>query len=128
MKKQIEAARCAPSVASIARQVPADAASSSEDWAENILRSLIQWQIEQIQMKPSNHTPTVNRRARQARTMTELVNTLNKLDAVQKRRDGKGRKVKPRDYSTIREDFIRRLDQLLAARGEEPLPGKSEPE
>jgi hypothetical protein len=75
----------------MARSVPARGEVFVEDWAADILRSIIQWQIEQIQMKPSTNAATVNRRAREARTMSELVNTLTKLDAVQKRCEGKAR-------------------------------------
>jgi hypothetical protein len=118
----------APSLPAMARSVPARGEVFVEDWAADILRSIIQWQIEQIQMKPSTHAATTNRRAREARTMSELVNTLTKLDAVQKRREGKARKAKPRDDTAIRDEFIRRLDQLLAATGKGAIPGKPEPE
>lgn len=78
-------------------------------------------------MKPSTNTKTATIRARDARTMTELVRTLEKLDAVNRRREAKGRKSKPRDDKAIKEEFIRRLDQLLAARGEGGGSGKPEP-
>ena len=118
----------APSLPAMARALSARGESFSEDWAADILRSIIQWQIEQIQMKPSKQMATTNRRAREARTVSELVNTLTKLDAVQKRREGKAKKAKPRDDTAIREDFIRRLDQLLAAASAGAISGKPESE
>jgi hypothetical protein len=128
MKKPMQAADASPSAAAFVQKGGSVPAPSSEDWALDCLKRILNAQIEEIYMKPSTTKATVRRRARDARTVGELVNTLSKLDAVEKRREGKGRKAYPRDDSTVREDFIRRLDQLLAARGQGALPGKPDPE
>ena len=127
MTKQTDA-ESAPSTSSIAQQAPPESAPLSEDWAVDMLRRIIRWQFEDIKMKPSKTKTAANRRAHEARSVSELVNTITKLDAVERRREGKGRKVKPRDDSNIREEFIRRLDQLLAATRQTALPEKSDPE
>jgi hypothetical protein len=127
-KKQADAEEAGQSVASVAQQAPADHAPDPEDWAADIIRAVLKWQIEQIRMKPSKNANTANRRAKDARTTAELVRTLERLDAVEKRREGKGRKAKPRNDKDIKEEFVRRLDQLLAARDEGSVPPKPERE
>ena len=99
-------------------------AEDPEDFAADLIRAVLKWQIEQIQMNPSKTTKQAGLRARDARTMTELVRTMEKLDAVEKRREGRGRKSKSRDDKAIKENFVRRLDQLLAARGEGGVSAK----
>jgi hypothetical protein len=115
-KKQAAADEPEQLVDIIAAIAPADDAPLPDDWAAEIIRRVLAWQIEQIKMKPSKNTGAATVRARDARTMTELVRNLDRLDAVNKRREGKGRKSKSRNDKDIREEFIRRLDQLLAAR------------
>jgi ribosomal protein L17 len=116
-----------PSVASVLRQLIADESPIRDDWTAELIQRALAWQIEQMEMKPSKNIITASVRARDARTMTELVRTLEKLDAVTRRREAKGRKSKPRDDTAIKEEFIRRLDQLLAVRSEGSSPGKPEP-
>jgi hypothetical protein len=116
-----------PSVASVLRQLIADESPAPEDWTAEIIRRALAWQIEQMEMKPSKNPKIAAVRVRDARTMTELVRTLEKLDAVTRRREAKGRKPKPRDDRAIKEEFIRRLDQLLATRSEGGGAGKPEP-
>jgi hypothetical protein len=125
-KKQTDADEAEQSLASVAQSVPSIGAPIPEDWAADILRAVITWQIEQIRMKPSKDTKAAAIRARDTRTMRELLNTMEKLDAVEKRRESKGRKSKPRDDKALKEEFVRRLDQLLAARSESGVPGKPE--
>jgi len=95
-----------------------------DDWAVEVVRRVLDWQIKRIQMKPSQDIKEANSRARDSRTLTELVRTLEKLDAVVKRHEGKGKKPKSRDDKEIKEQFVRRLDQLLAARDEGGVPAK----
>ncbi|HEY4264902.1 MAG TPA: hypothetical protein VGM72_06255 [Micropepsaceae bacterium] len=133
-KKHTDAEAAAESVGSVVRRIIADESPVLEDWPENwpenwtadLIRRVLAWQIEQMEMKPSKSPKIAAQRARDARTMTELVRTLEKLDAVNRRRESKGRKTKPRDDKAIKEQFIRRLDQLLAARVEGPAAGKPE--
>jgi hypothetical protein len=115
-KKQATADEAEQSVATVAEQAHIDDAPIPEEWAADILRAVLAWQIEQIKMKPSKNTKCAIVRARDARTMSELLRTLERLDAVEKRREGKGKKPKSRNDADIKADFIRRLDQLLAAR------------
>jgi len=128
MNKDIAAPIAASRPALPVEQARPEPASQGDDWAVDMLRRIIEWQFEQIQMKASKTTAETSRRARDARSVSQLVNALSKLDAAEKRRERKGRKASTRDDSTVREDFIRRLDQLLAPRGEIALPGKPEPE
>ena len=97
-----------------------------EDWTVHLIRRVLEWQMEEILTKPSKSPAVANARARDIRTMTELVRTMEKLDAANRRREAKGRKAKPRDDTAIKEEFVRRLDQLLAARSEENFSGKPE--
>jgi hypothetical protein len=127
-RQQAAADEAPQSLASFVRQIFADQNLVPEDWAADLIRRVLKWQIEQLDMKPSNDTKTANVRAKDARTMTELVRTLEKLDAVEKRREGKGRKEKARNDKDIKEQFVRRLDQLLAARDEASVPPKPERE
>jgi hypothetical protein len=117
MKKPIADATAALLVALPVQRAPPEPASFHEDWAVDMLRRIIKWQFEQIEMKPPKTMAAANRRAREARSVSELVNAITKLDAAEKRRERKGRKAQGRDDSTAREDFIRRLDQLLATTG-----------
>jgi hypothetical protein len=115
------------SLASVLRRIIADETPLPEDWATALIARALTWQFEQIEMRPTRNPKTAAARAREARTMTELVRTLEKLDAANRRREAKGRKAKPRDDTATKEEFIRRLDQLLAAGGEGGGAGKPEP-
>lgn len=123
-KKQADADEAEQSVASVAQSVPSVGAPVPEDWAADILRAVLKWQIEQIRMKPETNKEVAAARARDSRTMKELVHTMERLHAVEKRRDSKTRKSRSRDDKAIKEEFVRRLDQLLAARIESDVPGK----
>jgi hypothetical protein len=87
-----------------------------EDWTVHLIRRVLEWQMEEILTKPSQTPASANARARDIRTMTELVRTLERLDAAARRREGKAKKPKAGDDENIKQAFIRRLDQLLAAR------------
>lgn len=127
-KKEAATDQVEQSVATIAEQAHSDRAPIPEEWAADILRAVLAWQIEQIKMKPSEDTAAAAVRARDARTMTELVRTLERLDAVEKRREGKSKSKKPksRNDADIKANFIRRLDQLLATREAGGTPAKPE--
>jgi hypothetical protein len=126
-KKTADAPAAEQSLDSVARSVPITGAPVPEDWAADILRTALRWQIDQIRMYPAKDKEEAALRAADSRTMKELVNTMEKLDAVDKRRDSKGRKSQSRDDRALKEAFIRHLDQLLAARTEADTPGKPEP-
>ncbi|HXJ01690.1 MAG TPA: hypothetical protein VNH44_10735 [Micropepsaceae bacterium] len=123
-EEQTDAEEAEQTVASVARSVPSIGVRVPEDWAADILRAVLKWQIEQIRMEPAKDEETVALRARDSRTMKEMVHTMEKLDAVEKRRDSKGRKSKSRDDRALKEEFVRRLDQLLAARIAGSIPGE----
>jgi hypothetical protein len=103
---------------------PSDDEPVSPDWAIDVVRRVIGWQIEEIRMEPSEEIKSANVRARDARTLAELVRTLERLDALEKRREAGGRKSKPRDDRDIKAKFVRRLDQLLAAGEKGGVPAK----
>jgi hypothetical protein len=102
-----------------------DAAADAESLIDTVRRALV-WQIEGIRMKPSKKTADANARARDARTMADLVRTLEKLDALEKRREGKTRKSKAASDADVKSRIVRRLDQLLARRTEDGVSGTPE--
>lgn len=65
-----------------------------------------------------------NARARDARTLNELVRTLERLDALEKNRKLSGRRTKTKHDAELKAALVRRLDQLVAAnRAREPAGG-----
>jgi hypothetical protein len=85
---------------------------------------VVEWQIERIEMNPSSKATVAATRARDARTMGELVRMLEKLDALERSRAGGRRKTKVRDDSELKEALVRRLHQLSDAAGEDAVSGK----
>jgi hypothetical protein len=88
------------------------------------------WQIENImtlkETAPGKR-PTAEEaraRARDARTLNELVRTLERLDALEKNRKSGGRKTKVKDDAELKEALVRRLDQLVAGARARETAGK----
>ena len=90
------------------------------DGALDYVRGVAKWQIENIMsmkekadkgMKPAETPDAANARARDARTLNELVRTLERLDALdQKRKDsGRTRKDKARREADLKASLVRRL-------------------
>jgi len=108
----------APRRPSVVAELLAGGAPLPDEWEVEALRRILKWQIEQIEMEPTMSETTEKRRARDARIMAELARTLDEVDAVKARREKKGKKTETRDERAIKENFVRKLDQLLAARDE----------
>jgi hypothetical protein len=71
------------------------------------------------QMKTNKTAPrsiaSATKRVRDSGTLSSLVRTLEKLNALDQSREKKGKKGKPQNDAELKEHFVRRLDQLLAA-------------
>lgn len=105
------------------RIVPAEDAADADSAIATVRRALA-WQLKEIRMKPSKDTKAAVVRARDARTMADLVRTLERLDALEKRREGKNKKTKAVSDADVKQQLVRRLDQLLAAGATGGVPGK----
>jgi len=103
---------------------PSGANISPKDSADYAKR-MVQWQIEEIEMQPSNNRETAAARARDARTLNELARTLERLDKLEKSRVSKEKKSTKAEHEQKKADLIRRLDKLAAPGGTGPLPAKS---
>jgi hypothetical protein len=98
-----------------------DGTALPDDWVFNLLQRALAWQMKEMMTKPSKTPAVANARARDIRTMSELVRIVEKLDAAARRRESKGRKAKARDDQDFRQVLIRRLDMLLTARDTDEL-------
>ena len=92
--------------------------------ATDYVRRVLDWQIREIEMQPSNDREIAAARARDARTLNELVRTLERLNALEKTRAGEKRKTKAAEDAELKEKFVRRLDQLLTAGPKADIAGK----
>lgn len=98
----------------------------ADDVLFEFARLVLAWQIKQIDLKPSQNRETANARARDARTLNELVRTLERLEALEKSRKASGRKTKVKHDADLKAALIRRMDQLLAAERAREAAAKSE--
>lgn len=87
---------------------------------------MAKWQIEEIQMQPSNGRETATARARDARTLNELFRTLERLKALQHAATGDKRKTKVRDEAERKDALVRRLNQLLEPRAAGAVSGRTQ--
>ena len=104
---------------------PAPEAADVESVAALVRRALGQ-QIEEISMRPSKDSKVSTAKARDARTMADLVRTLERLDALEKRREGKNKKAKAPSDADIKQRLQRRLDQLLASSAKGIVPDRAQ--
>jgi hypothetical protein len=128
-KKQIETpparkrrtSSCAQASETLA--VAAEDAPFDVDGVIDFLKREIDRQMKAIQKTPSKTDARATTRARDARTISDLYRTLERLNTLEKKRE-KGRKTNPRDDREIKERFVRRLDKLLAAGGKRSVPAE----
>ena len=103
---------------------PAGSAENTDEDALAFAKRMVQWQIKEIEMQPSNDRETAAARARDARTLGELARTLERLDKLERARTGDKRKTKARDDSALKTDLVRKLDQLSQSGKTQCVSGK----
>ncbi len=101
-------------------------AESFLDHAIPMLRQVIVRQMKANKKAPQ-HANDATTRGRDSTALSGLVRTLEKLNALDTAREKKGKKGKAKDDAGLKEEFVRRLDQLLTARTTAKLPAKPEP-
>jgi hypothetical protein len=84
------------------------------DAAIAFLREIIMAQMKENKTRPRK-PQVAAMRARDCATLAGLVRTLEKLDALDKTREVRGRKTKTKTDAELEDGFVRRLDKLLAA-------------
>jgi hypothetical protein len=89
-----------------------------------LLRGAILRQMKENETMPENHSEAI-KRARDSMTLSGLVRTLERLNALDKSREKEGKK-RPRNDAELKEGFVRRLDQLLANGPKASVPGEPE--
>jgi hypothetical protein len=120
---ELLAARKARLAAAKAKRAPpnmTDGLPQDEEDTDEVLayaRRVAKLQIGSIEkMADKKITPDeANARARDARTLNELVRTLERLDALEKNRKLSGRRTKTKHDAELKAALVRRLDQLAAA-------------
>jgi hypothetical protein len=90
-------------------------------------RRVARWQIQNIEENPSMNQEKAAARVRDARTLNELVRTLERLDALEKNRNSGNPKTKAKDDSDLKAALIGRLDQLVATSRARDAAGKPKP-
>jgi uncharacterized protein YlxW (UPF0749 family) len=90
------------------------------------LRENIKLRIKAITEQPSTEAKAAAVRARDSRTLEQLVQSMERITVLEKRREKMGKKAKSRKDAELKEQVVRRLDQLLAAQG--PRGVSEEPE
>jgi hypothetical protein len=92
------------------------------------VRRVAKWQIETIEQMTKNKTASYDAqaRARDARTLNELVRTLERLDALEKNRKLSGRRTKTKHDAELKAALVRRLDKLVAASRARDAAGRTE--
>ena len=83
------------------------------DEAIPLVRGMLLRQMKEHQKKSEGPTEAV-KRSRESATSSNLVRTLERLDALARSREKRGKKAPTVDEKELRERFIRRMDQLLA--------------
>jgi DNA-binding transcriptional regulator YhcF (GntR family) len=130
-KKQIETPAAKkrpgplPAQASETPDGAGDAGPFDMDEVIDFLKREINRQMKTIQKTPSKTDVLASTRARDARTISDLYRTLERLNTLEKKR-GKSGKAKPRDDGEIRENVVRKLDKLLAATGKRSVSAESQ--
>jgi len=76
-------------------------------------RKVTKFMIDTITEKKSQDRELANARARDARTLNELVRTLERLDVLEQRGKARGAKTKWKHDSELKQALVRRLDKLL---------------
>ena len=76
-------------------------------------RKVAKFMIDTIAAKKSENREKANARARDARTLNELVRTLERLNALEQSCKAGGRKTKWKHDAELKAALVRRLDQLL---------------
>jgi len=84
------------------------------DQAIPLLRQVILRQMKANKTAPQS-IGAATERARDSSTLSSLVRTLERLDALDRSREKKGKKGKTPSDAELKERFVSRLDQLLAA-------------
>jgi hypothetical protein len=96
-------------------ELPNDIPDEDSDVGDIVVyaRKVAKIMIDTIAVKKSEDRETANARARDARTLNELVRTLERLDALETMHKRRGGKTKWKEDSELKQALVRRLDKLL---------------
>ena len=91
------------------------------------LKEAVNEQMKIIKDHPSKDEAKAKLRAKDARIVSSLARTIERLIKSEKELEKKGAKAKAKRHAELQDSIVRKLDRFLAARGQNGVSDESKP-